>query len=516
MLTQIAYPVELKDLVIVGYTGPRSRNFTIRPQLHGDYQFAIWPKQMPDARWVVTHLLAFPTQGGPPERITFDLDAQRLLNDVLEWEWALVRLSNLRGKLPASEVLFNDMPVARGEIALAPKVEPTEVRTIVWSCNQPFDTVNGQAELHEYVGAIMDWYPKVVAEFAPDTIWGAGDTAYSDGTDATNFADQVYDHPGWSDSPEAREWLRDAYRRMYRYHWSLPGLHEVAAAYPHILMWDDHEIRDGWGSEANDFEDGNAAMLRIARGVAEEYVLNMGPRVRHSLDADAHQAYMVGSQANFIFDSRTSRNYGDKENPGRIISAAQLADFRAFNDQVADNPNISFYFVGSTVPLVYVKTFWTNLGSEAPKFLTDLVMGARDDMRDSWDSPNNEEALKELIDAIGDLLLKRPDLHIVILSGDVHVANAFEIWPPGFIRPIYQVTTSAITNRGHIPELASDIAQMGQWEGHAVLGLIRRLWPEILDPNVLCITTSGETAKLHLRVLPVDDSKATDQVLELS
>ncbi|WP_411280755.1 hypothetical protein [Gemmatimonas sp.] len=48
-----------------------------------------------------------------------------------------------------------------------------------------------------------------------------------------------------------------------------------------------------------------------------------------------------------------------------------------------------------------------------------------------------------------------------------------------------------------------------------VLGFVQRLWPEITDPNVLCVTTTEERMTLRLRVLPVDESVATDQELIL-
>jgi hypothetical protein len=513
MLSRIEYPIDLNDIVVVGLLSDRARTFTIRPQLHGEYTLFIWPRFFAESRWTVRHDLSFPTPGSPPARVVFDLDEQHLLRQLPDWEWALVRRSTAEGPIAVSEALFSPRAVARGEVHFQPEIDLHEVRTMVWSCHQPFITENGRALLDPHTKTIMPWYRTLLDEFQPHVIWGLGDTAYADGTEATNFADQVYNHEGWQLDVGKREWLRDAYRRMYRYHWSFEEMQEAMRRYPHILMWDDHEIHDGWGSEEEDWKDDNVAMFRIAREAAEEYVLNAGPRMRDS--GDAHQAYIVGPQASFIFDTRSSRNYADPDGK-RILSDSQLADFRLFNEIVAANRSVRFYFLGNTVPFVYIEDLIEAIGSRAPKVLTDPIAGVRDDLRDSWASPGNREALRQLLNAIRELLWRRPDLHIVNVSGDIHVSNAFEIWPPGFIRPIYQVTSSAITNRSHLPDLASEIMTLDEIVVLEELGLVRRLWAELADPNVLCITTKPDRATLTLRVLPVDGSKATDQQLVLS
>ncbi|NJM10294.1 MAG: hypothetical protein HC883_05395, partial [Bdellovibrionaceae bacterium] len=195
---------------------------------------------------------------------------------------------------------------------------------------------------------------------------------------------------------------------------------------------------------------------------------------------------------------------------GRIISDKQFEDFERFNEIVARDRNVKFYFLGTTVPFVYLNKTVEKLGSKAPKFLTDLAAGIRDDLRDSWASPGNQEALKRLLSGLRKLLWKRPDLNVINTSGDIHVANAFEIWPPFFPKPFYQITTSAITNRQHLPDLLGQIIVEGDLSFDPSLGLIRRLWPEVTDPNLLCIRVTPQKAVLTLKVLPVDGSRAGD------
>ncbi|WP_411280754.1 alkaline phosphatase D family protein [Gemmatimonas sp.] len=373
-----------------------------------------------------------------------------------EWEWRLTRKDDFGLGTSLADEIFSGTPVASGLLRFEGERKATEVRTVVWSCHQPYVTENGRGVLGPYASFILDGYGKLVSEFDPGVIWGEGDCAYSDGTEATNFSDQVYNHPGWKDAPGGRTWVTDAYRRMFRYHWSLSGLRETMQKYPHILTWDDHEIHDGWGSEAGDFTDDNVAMFSIARTVADEYLFQSGPRVR--LAGDAHQACMVGPQAAFLFDPRTSRRYS---NPGgRIVSDVQLDDFARFCEDVAAAPSVRFLMLGTTVPFLYIKDFWESLGARAPKALTDAAGGVRDDLRDSWSSVGNRAALEQVLDIVQDLMRRRPSLQVVNISGDGHVSNAFRIWPLGFPRPIYQVTTSALTNREHLSDLGAQIMSL--------------------------------------------------------
>lgn len=507
--THIEYPLELSDIVVTGYVSTTTRSFTVRPVRSGRYMLAVWPRDFPLAQWVWRRTLSFATVAAPALREVFDLQEQAT-STVGEWSWSLTLIADT-DQPPPSELVFGGFATARGELRFEISPFIVEVRTVAWSCHQPFATVNGVATLEPTTARVFDWYRELLADFNPNVIWGEGDSGYSDGTPATNFADQVYNRPGWSGDAASRDWLKDAYRRMYRYHWSFDGLTEAMRRYPHILMWDDHEIHDGWGSEDQDFSTDNLAMFDIAKVVANEYVLNVGPRVRS--DGDAHQAYITGPQAAFIFDSRTSRRYADPG--GRIVSDAQIADFRTFCATVAATPAVRVLILGTTVPFLYIKDVLETLGSRAPKVVTDKLTGVRDDLRDSWLAPGNQEALSQLLDVVRDLLWRRPTLHVVNVSGDIHVSNAFQMLPLGFPRPIYQVTTSALTNRGHLVSVASQFMTMGAVQMLPVLGVVRKLWDEITDPNVLCITTSQGRTVLHLSVCALEGSNAVDQELVL-
>lgn len=338
---------------------------------------------------------------GPPTPVL--LTVPKPLRAFREWSWRLVRWpSALRPDqldlaiadeparparyarprrmdsdqgLPISALLFEEDPVVEGSFSLEDDHGDAPHRLVVWSCNQPYETDDsGNAIFNPEMPALLDWAEHRVREFSPHVVWGLGDTAYADGTEATNFVDEFYDRTDLAGAPEVRDELRSAYRRMYRAHWSFPPLQRMMCTTPHLTVWDDHEIRDGWGSEDQDFAGGNPVVLEVARDVAEEFILNNGPRIRPTgpgAPPDAHQAYISGTVACFIFDGRTSRRYSDPD--GRVISDDQYADFESFCGQIAQDRRVRFLVMGSAVPFINLKDIVEGLGSQAPKALTDLM-----------------------------------------------------------------------------------------------------------------------------------------------
>jgi hypothetical protein len=403
-------------------------------------------------------------------------------------------------------MLFTVWVIAEGRFDLKNELGLQSHRLIVWSCNQPFAVgKDGEAVLNSVVPGVFEWYEKQVERFQPDVIWGLGDTAYSDACEATNFVAAFYDHTQLLRVEQGRTELLQAYRRMYRSHWSFRSLQKVMRNYPHFCVWDDHEIRDGWGSEANDFEKGNILIRELASIAAQEYILNNGPRVRPfqkslspSKQPDAHQAYIEREIAGFIFDGRSSRRYDDPE--GQVISESQMADFEQFCKLIAQRKDIRFFIMGSAVPFINLKDFLEHLVSKAPKAISDLAAGIRDDVRDSWHSPGNLKQLKHLISILRQLHRQHSNLEIINVSGDIHVANMFAFQPLGFTRALYQVTSSALSNLDHPNDTLNEIVQVGTEAWSDALGLITRIWPTVTDPNIVLLKPNGQYLEVVLKV----------------
>ena len=157
--------------------------------------------------------------------------------------------------------------------------------------------------------------------------------------------------------------------------------------------------------------------------------------------------------------------------------------------------------MGTAVPFINLKDFVEELGSKAPRLVTDPLLGIRDDVRDSWHSPGNRAQLEELIGILRRTLRANDDCIPVNLSGDVHISNAFSFIPPGFTRACYQITSSALTNRSHVPASVGQLLETGTWDASPVLGVISRIWPNARNPNFLHIKERDGLLDLHLNVL---------------
>lgn len=528
MAKKIDYPVEIMPIVVIGKPGKWQRMFVVRTSKRGSFSLLIYPKGIIDEKYI--HRVDFSTGDMDSEPFQYHYQVPISLRMFKHWMWEVVEKPapdfNLGNRSSSkinpllSTLLFHQRPVAQGAIALGKEVMPAGHKIIAWSCNQPFaDNETELASLNEVVPlGVFDWYEKEVKKFDPSIIWALGDTAYSDGCKATNFIDQYYDSPGSLNTASGESALLAAYRRMYRSHWSFTPLQHVMRNYPHLSIWDDHEIRDGYGSEANDLERSNLHIKKLATKVAREYILNLGPRVRpeqgyhanesyrHAVSKrqekdmahDAHQAYVDGDIAAFIFDGRSSRKYADPG--GKVISDEQLGDFESFCASVAKNRAIKYLILGTAVPFINLKDFLENLVSKTPKAITDLVGGMRDDVRDSWHSPGNIGQLKQLIQVLKRLHRQHSAIEIINISGDIHVANLYAFQPLGFTRALYQVTTSALSNREHPPDELNKVITVGTESWSEALGLVTRIWPTVSDPNFLQVEKSGAFLKLTLKV----------------
>ena len=537
-MTPIDYPNDLLDIALLGKPGAWLRQWLLRPLRGGRYSLFVWPSNLLELRALRRQDLVFRDGGGAPQSVV--LEVPRPLRVFRDWRWRLVRwpstwrpsrpepgqgvktdagsgdnaqdarsLQDERTP-PASGLLFDEHPTLEGTFSIADDHGDEPHRIVMWSCHQPYVTdESGRAALHADQAGLLEWAQDRIEGFGPHIVWGLGDTAYADGTPATDFVRQVYGQVDLQGRPGLRAELRSAYRHMYRAHWSFRPLQSVMGNVPHLCVWDDHEIRDGWGSEEQDFAGGNPLVFEVAREVADEYILNHGPRVRRASMStpplarpDAHQAYVSGAVAAFIFDGRSSRRYADSD--GRVLSEQQFVDFEAFCAGVAEDRNVRFLVMGCAVPFINLKDVVEELGAKAPKALTDLMAGIRDDIRDSWHAPSNREGLKRLIGILRRLHRRRADIDIVNISGDFHVANAFSFQPPGFFKALYQFTSSALTNREHPPEALAALVDLGSRSFSEVLGLVTRIWDSIGEPNLMTLEPRGEVLRVTLRVYDLD------------
>lgn len=592
-LKPVKYPVRLNGVAMIGRAGDWHRWFMLRPKYGGRYLFLLYPTELPDTNSILLESVHFPNFNSAPKVLEMRIPSE--LRHYQRWDWRLVKTNSsdtaeendfelldtlqqqpdglLYGESAEfmaadaeqqhnwSYLIFEARPAIHGQIRFDQELDSGSARLAIWSCHQPFETKNGEARNWQYSEEILYWYRDLIEQQHPHHIWALGDTSYSDGTHSLNFVRQVYDKTGWHHHWEQRKDLLSLYRLNYRYHWSYEPLQSTMRNYPHIAMWDDHELRDGYGSDINDFTPENKAIKDIASQAAEEYLFSWSPKLRSEAgknsSIDNHQAYVNAPVASFIFDGRNSRNYGENlpipaeisilasvvvhalaldpiglvlgtaataklqqefielyrwHNPGEVISDQQLDDFARFCRHLKSLPSVKYLLMGNSVPFIYVMDILESIASEAAVTATDLGLNIRDDIRDSWHSPANRRQLLKLIDILRDLHHARPDIELINLSGDIHISNAFVYQPSGFNKPLYQITSSALTNR---PSVSGDISNLLSIDGPLSLtthssdfGPITRLWHEGDHPNIMLIDANESSIRFRLKIFNREDDKA--------
>ena len=110
---------------------------------------------------------------------------------------------------------------------------------------------------------------------------------------------------------------------------------------------------------------------------------------------------------------------------------------------------------------------------------------------------------------------KRCDIRVWNVSGDIHVANAYEIFVPGAPKPIYQVTTSAITNRHHPPKEVEELTEIQDGSYIKGVGQVRRIWPTITDPNILLMRIGPNGAEFTLKVWNKNPSDSKEIIIKV-
>lgn len=263
--------------------------------------------------------------------------------------------------------------------------------------------------------------------------------------------DQIYSDDLWTALPEMLAWtdlpwaqrvkapftatmqsaLQTHYAQHYIDHWSQPEQAAMLASVPTVMMWDDHDIIDGWGSHPTDLHEspvfqGIYAAARAAFEIFQRQMLHGAPPPA-TLPAQAHHnsAYRFGSTGLLVLDMRSERRprHGDVNATGGQLFAEQVmsetswrAVYQWLDAHAKVGGDMKHLYVMSSIPVVH------------PSFeLLEKMLGVfpgqqelEDDLRDHWTSPPHKAERLRLIHRL--LQASETGTRVTILSGDVHVA----------------------------------------------------------------------------------------------
>lgn len=343
-----------------------------------------------------------------------------------------------------------------------------------FSCHDPFSTATRSE------GAWPLYYDTLVERNALFSI-GGGDQVYVD----TNNQEDMYSVWEWLakyknaivenhtrdgilQETALVEYFAGIYRNYYRIYWNFFNLQKTFARFPQYMIWDDHEIMDGWGSYTQAerkqllnklFQDDDdqvndriiLLMFQAAKMVYLEYQHCHNPTSTVDLAIDRNPdcqwdyKFAMGNYAFYVLDMRGHHDYERRTQGNALLGDLQM---ERFTDWLGSSSvrGAEAAIIVSPVPVVH----WGALVSKLD------IGSSKDDIRDEWEHESNHAERKKLLDAILSYSheLKVP---IVILSGDVHSASVYalendENYPHA---KVFNVTSSSIS-RKPAPERAED------------------------------------------------------------
>ena len=213
--------------------------------------------------------------------------------------------------------------------------------------------------------------------------------------------------------------IGEFFRGLYPDRWSQKDPAQALATIPTVMMWDDHDILDGWGSYPRELQQCKVyeAIFASARESFALYQQQSAPDERHPLAVSGQQhftlGFRVGPVAVLAPDLRSERSETQVMGPQSWKAAYEWLDALPAAD-AADG--VKHLFVMSSIPVVH------------PDFsMLENALGLfpgrqelEDDLRDHWTSvPHRQERLRLIHRLLGFATEKK--CRVTLLSGDVHV-----------------------------------------------------------------------------------------------
>lgn len=274
--------------------------------------------------------------------------------------------------------------------------------------------------------------------------------------------DQLYADEMWSTVPSLKEWgsyprsekikrpatkvmlqqIDKFYDELYQQRWRNPSMVEMMASIPSVMMWDDHDIFDGWGSYPDDMLKSPVFKAIFERAKFYFELLQIRSRKNKSLlNPNAnHYAFALQFRGYHILalDNRGERTLS------QVMSAQQWQDVLAYlNTRITAGDLLLL----SAIPVVY-RDFSL---SETAMDITPWEEELTDDLKDHWRAKEHQGERARLIMRLLDNIEQRQkqgNCRTVILSGDVHIGCLGVVHDrrSAQARKIHQVVSSGIVH----------------------------------------------------------------------
>lgn len=243
------------------------------------------------------------------------------------------------------------------------------------------------------------------------------------------------------------------YLEAYRAFWSHPAYRNVMCRLPSVMIWDDHDIMDGWGSalesfigESDIFKPEWKGLFKSATTAFSIMQASRNPTTlaKNPTEEGYDFCFKVGRLGFIALDLRTNRNLRKSQ----LIAPAQVERIKEWVEN--NKTGLSAVFVISPVvfshgsPVIddLLARYWgvvlravdwlasvTKWGKGMRGKFYDTLGDIRDDIRDSWGAPENAKQTDMILDYLFSLQNDPQNpLNVIVLSGDIHTSGYANIY----------------------------------------------------------------------------------------
>lgn len=230
------------------------------------------------------------------------------------------------------------------------------------------------------------------------------------------------------------------YETLYVKRWSNPEMAHMMASAPTVMMWDDHDIFDGWGSYKPDLQ--SCWVFQMIFRVARRYFELFQLRTSHNdtlLNSGAHGSFGLRFHDYLILglDNRSERSRN------QVMSSWHWDDIKRWLEDQSQSLSGcgARLLVLSAIPVVY-RSFSS---VEAIFAATSWEEELEDDVLDHWSAREHQGERMRLIMNLMNFV-RETGCRAIILSGDVHVGALGVIKDTRNDLEIHQVISSGIVH----------------------------------------------------------------------
>lgn len=214
----------------------------------------------------------------------------------------------------------------------------------------------------------------------------------------------------------ARRWLLRRYLRLFQ----RPAIAGLLARVPSLMMWDDHDIMDGWGSHPSALLDSPVGhgLFEVAREMFALFQLGASAEAPPPHCPDRSSASFAWA-ARFPGLSVIAPDLRSERRPDRVMAGNGWRHYEAL---LHDSPPGDRRLVISTVPALGPRLGWV-------EWLMGILPKAQkyeDDLRDQWQSRAHRAEWRRFLAGLEREMVARGEA-VTLLSGEIHLAARGEM-----------------------------------------------------------------------------------------